>query len=159
MKSLAEKISGQFYKEWCSKNSNVECAGTAVSSWIKKAIEKELDCGMPYPEIEKLGSQNKGFCFERTKQDNPREKAFSDHWRKENIKQIGFNYGQGTLQDLFFYHVGIHEPPKRVLNINNRDRFIVARVIQWLGSNCGWCFLQESLMKCGYHITKIKTDK
>jgi hypothetical protein len=42
--------------------------------------------------------------------------------------------------------------------ISGRDRMIVATVIQWLGSNCGICFLEESLKRFGAKIIYEQTD-
>jgi hypothetical protein len=46
--------------------------------------------------------------------------------------------------------------PYAVVKITARERFIVATVIQWLGSNVGFCFLREVLKSCGYDIVKHK---
>lgn len=109
-------------------------------------------------EIEKLGKQNKGFKFERTIHEiNNREKHFSDLWIKENKKQSWLNFGQGTLQDLFFDYDKNGTEVAKVL-INNRDRYIAATLIQWLGTNCGFGFLHEAMRKCGYEIT-IRKNK
>lgn len=110
--------------------------------------------------IKKNGSKNKGWLTERLKF-NPKdlENAFSSHWIKENKPEAGINQGKGILQNLFYSHV----PPqalmfrgKKLLKITFRDRLIVATVIQWLGTNCGLCFLREALKKAGYEIVKIK---
>lgn len=110
-------------------------------------------------DILKLGGVHKGYKHERMNySDNELERIFHSEWKKEN-KQIPFvNFGWGTLQDLFA------TPPKhwtqkhggfKVL-INARDQYIVATVIQWLGTNCGFCFLSNVLRKAGYKIEKIK---
>lgn len=90
---------------------------------------------------------------------NEREKAFHDQWLKENIESAGVNYGFGILQDLFFERSG--NPmgmmgTKCLERISERDRMIVATVIQWLGSNVGMCFLNEALRQFG---AKIVYDK
>jgi len=108
-------------------------------------------------EIIKLGRLNKGFKNERVKhQFGEREKAFYKHWKKENKPVRGLNYGFGTLQDLLMQKDKEHwfSQPYAVVKITPRDRFIVATVIQWLGSNVGWCFLGEVLKSCGYRIVK-----
>lgn len=50
--------------------------------------------------------------------------------------------------------MGLHR--KVIQEINNRDRMIVATVIQWLGSNCGMCFLGEALERFGARIVYDK---
>ena len=42
------------------------------------------------------------------------------------------------------------------VDINERDRMIVATVIQWLGSNVGFSFLHETLKDFGYIIVEKK---
>lgn len=112
-------------------------------------------------EILKLGGVDKGYKFDRTKHEHgEREKSFYNHWKKENRKLSYINFGQGVLQDLFAV-VDDRRLFWRNLRgfkviINRRDRYIVATVMQWLGTNCGWCFLQETLKSCGYRIVKIE---
>ena len=108
-------------------------------------------------EIRRLGAKNKGLRHERTNQKRgEREQTFSKHWRKENVRNAHINQGCGILQNLFFENVH----PLSCLTgtcitfISKRERFIVATVIQWLGTNCGWCFLEEVLKDCGYKIVK-----
>lgn len=113
-------------------------------------------------DILKLGASHKGYRHERMKwDDNDRERAFYQHWRKENKHRSWINFGQGILQDLFAIPAKSGHWWKRIegwnIVINKRDQYIVATVIQWLGTNCGWCFLNEVLNKCGYEI--VKTDK
>src|SRR6478672_1241153 len=99
--------------------------------------------------------QNKGLKVNRLDH-NPREKAFHDQWLKENEPKSWINQGHGVLQDLFIesdinmFNRKIH------LAINDRDRYIVATVVQWLGSNCGMCFLGEALARVGMKIVETK---
>lgn len=96
----------------------------------------------------KNGKINKGRFYRRI-EFNDREKAFADLWQEENRKKIYKNSGQGILQDLFIdYKINII--------INPIIRYIVATIIQWLGSNCGWWFLGEALKRCGYKIVKME---
>lgn len=89
---------------------------------------------------------------------NPLEKAFADEWRKHNDKKYsrGINFGYGILQDLFISGSIFSYRAKTI--INKRDRYIVATVIQWLGSNIGRCFIEDCLKKAGYKIVKIQKD-
>lgn len=113
----------------------------------------------------KLGKQNKGYKFERTKYKCPleghkkdvnRELVFYRMWRDENKKKPGINYGQGVLQDLFYKPERtfsmFHNAPIHI--ISPVERFVVATVIQWLGTNCGWSFLMRVVDKCGYKIVR-----
>lgn len=102
---------------------------------------------------------DRGIRYERVKT-NIREQSFSDQWFKENQPDPGLNSGQGLLQNLFindknpFSIMGKKEIVER---ITDRDRRIVATVIQWLGSNVGMCFLADSLKRFDAKIV-YKTD-
>lgn len=103
--------------------------------------------------------ENVGLNHERCK-DNESEKVFQEHWQKENLPLGWINRGHGILQDLFIESNPNPLSPisggRWIEEINKRDRMIVATVIQWLGTNCGWCFLGEVFEKLGYRITKIE---
>ncbi len=109
--------------------------------------------------IKKNGSKNLGYMTDRLSYDpNDIENAFSSHWQKENKNKTNINSGHGILQDLFIEKKG---HPFNIMNetfcfvkISNKERLIVATIIQWLGTNCGFCFLQEALSKAGYKIVK-----
>lgn len=106
------------------------------------------------------GCVNRGLRWDRTAH-NPREKALADKWEEENEPNPGLNYGHGILQDLFgkwgmFGPAGGSEVSHV---ITDRERMIVATVVQWFGSNCGWGFLEEALKKCGYRIVRIDPGK
>lgn len=82
---------------------------------------------------------------------NEREKAFKEQWQKINKPVRWINNGNGTLQDLFVNDKGFMK--KEYLHIvTEKERFIVATAIQWLGTNCGMCFLEETLAKFGKKI-------
>lgn len=104
-----------------------------------------------------LVKHNVGIFSERMKH-NPREAAFAEQWERENVRCVGINYGFGVLQDIFIDVVGTGIMARQFLRlkITKRDRFIVATVIQWLGSNCGMGFLHAAFRRCGYKI--INTD-
>ena len=84
---------------------------------------------------------------------NEREMAFHEQWQIENAPLPYINNGHGILQDLFIEREHTFGFSFKVVEeINNRDRMIVATVIQWLGSNCGMCFLSEALSRFGAKI-------
>lgn len=110
---------------------------------------------------------NRGRKYRRTEYVDPfnpdainLEKVFADSWEEENVPEPCFGFGYGILQDLFCEG----ELPFNLLQgrathiINPRERMIVATVIQWLGSNVGFCWLQETLKKGGYEVKRIKKD-
>ena len=105
--------------------------------------------------IESNGSKNLSWRSDRLKfNSNDIENAFSSHWKKENERVIGISYGEGILQNLFFDIVNKYNDIECMLEINNRDRLVAATVIQWLGTNVGFCFLKETLSDAGYKIVK-----
>lgn len=93
---------------------------------------------------------NVGIRHERIKH-NVREKAFFVNWLKENIPSPGVNGGRGLLSCLFadYDKVSFSE-------ITLRERMIVATVIQWLGSNIGFGFIETTLKDCGYNVISTK---
>ena len=69
----------------------------------------------------------------------------------------------GVLQKLFMITSGrpfsIFDCTGWKLKITNRDKYVVATVIQWLGTNVGWCFLEECLKECGYTLHRTEEQK
>ncbi len=112
--------------------------------------EHELEMIAKLARQEKEWKANVGFRVDRTEH-NPVEKAFHDQWMKENEPVAGYNCGNGILQDLFIESDGhpfsAFNGRKTVEVITDRDRMIVATVIQWLGSNVGQGFLYEALRR------------
>lgn len=128
---------------------------------MKSVLEKALNEHKIYLDCEELRqieskiinehieSFNEGLFYERTKT-NDREKAFSDLWKKENKIESWVNQGHGTLQNIV---IGKDQLP--LFYITKNDRIIVATVVQWLGTNIGFNFLERALKKCGYKIVQI----
>lgn len=100
---------------------------------------------------------NKGYRFDRTAH-NPREMAFYEVWLKWNEPRSGTNHGNGILQDLLIETTGDFRSRKTIEVINNRDRYIVATIIQWLGTNVGMSFLHEALRKFNAHIVEERKE-
>lgn len=100
---------------------------------------------------------DRGDCYERTKH-NPLEKALADHWESENERRSHINFGQGVLQDLFGrpHDKFGHRLPSFIHIITAKERWVVATVIQWLGTNCGQSFLGEAFKKAGFKIVRIE---
>jgi hypothetical protein len=108
---------------------------------------------------------NVGHKVERIEH-NEREMAFFEQWLRENEPRAGINNGHGILQDLFIEREGLLGLHKWKIEISNRERMIVATIIQWLGSNVGMGFLHAALARFGAHIsykqptaTTPKSDK
>lgn len=107
----------------------------------------------------KAETPDKGINVIRVKH-NEREMAFAECWAEECEPKRWLNQGQGLVQNLFF-KAEDRWPFRNVMRmwLSKRERMIAATCIQWLGSNCGWAFLNEALKKCGYRIVKIKDTK
>ena len=114
--------------------------------------------------VKKHGRKNIGWRHERMKfpcHSTDRERAFAKSWRKEAKHNRGLNYGNGILQDNFCDSDGMPGFSLRdyevLTEITNRDRVIVATIIQWLGTNVGFCWLTETLKNAGYKVIKIES--
>lgn len=116
--------------------------------------ENELETIMNLSIKQDAWESNIGYKHSRVK-DNPREMAFYEQWMKENEPNSHINNGQGILQDLFIEREGFLGLVRRYeIEINNRDRYIAATIIQWLGSNVGMSFLHEALARFNARIVQ-----
>lgn len=152
------------------RNSRLEAQLEALK---KKAAELEKEDGEIQAQIAAISEdvdapifiKNRSWKYKRTEykplfNDEPLlEKIFADEWEKECQPKSWLNFGFGLAQDLFMtYPEGKHlwhTHAYAVTVINGRDRMIMATVVQWLGTNTGFCFLSECLNKAGYAITKL----
>jgi hypothetical protein len=69
-------------------------------------------------------------------QTNP-ERIFLKNWRKENKREPCLNHGRGVLEII------LSEDNDHAIDLTQRDATVAATVIQWLGTNCGRCFIEE----------------
>lgn len=106
----------------------------------------------------RTGSANRSNDYARTKH-NPREAVFAEAWEKENEPCNHINYGNGILQDLFCTgsRFGIQGVTATKV-LTDDERMVTATAIQWLGTNCGWCFLEEVVNKCGYKMVRVDSQ-
>ena len=90
------------------------------------------------------------------------ERAFADAWEDKN-KPGPLDFGHGILQDLMFRNRPgeiVDRHFKRVpFWITQREAVIVATIIQWLGTNCGFGFLRTVLQKCDYAIEDVSEQE
>jgi hypothetical protein len=93
-------------------------------------------------------SKFRGFFYDRV-EFNDREKAFADQWEDENM--VAGGQMADTLRERSLIRLLLSN---KKLEYFGRDEQIVASIIQWLGSNVGWCFLNDALKRCGYKIVK-----
>lgn len=69
---------------------------------------------------------------------NHAERLYVEHWRKQCIRQPGLNHGYGLLELVL-----CPEGQKWPGHVSQRDATVATTVIQWLGTNCGRCFIDE----------------
>lgn len=90
------------------------------------------------------------------------ERVFAEEWIKECTPRPGINYGFGLLQDLFVRPsklFGLFRAGSLRLLISKRDAFVAATVVQWLGTNCGYAFLEKCLRRAGLKIVAVDEKK
>lgn len=97
-----------------------------------------------------------GLWVARTKGTFPsdlRERAIAETWNAENEHQDIVQ--QSCMHPATNPLGGYMDGRKPVYVVTERERIIVATVIQWLGSNVGWCFVEDALRAAGYKLVKI----
>lgn len=72
------------------------------------------------------------------------ERVYFEHWLKENTRVPGLNGGWGLLELVVSTEKregwSLTRPPAY---ISQRDMDVATAVVQWLGTNCGQCFIAE----------------
>ncbi len=81
-----------------------------------------------------------------------RERVFARHWMKQRtmLRHLLRQLPQST-KDFTAYDWARYDRP---VYVTKREAEVAASVIQWLGSNCGFAFIQEVLNDLGYTIVK-----
>lgn len=108
--------------------------------------------------------RDRGFKPERTTGDSDqarREHAFATEWEQECTIHSGRD-GHSLVQQVCRRIVnpeGPHPRHELIVHISSEDRRIVATMIQWLGTNVGWDFLNRALRRAGYEIVRIKGEE
>lgn len=95
-----------------------------------------------------------------------REAIFANEWERENTSR---SFYQRKLEALMVTrglttrrkHGAPGDGRSRVVHrvafrITRRDRVVAATLMQWLGTNCGWCFLRTVMKRCGFVIVSQK---
>lgn len=96
-----------------------------------------------------------------------REKVFADRWKETNNPPPYLNSGYGTLAWLLCSRP---TKPNPVLNpfisgqeiyrhLTQEEATAAASAIQWLGTNCGWCWLEECIRACGFDLIQRREPK
>lgn len=92
---------------------------------------------------------------------NNREISFFEQWQFENgFRDVAANLLQQSCKsddpDCVGYHPGTVFGYKWAPGgaPTERDRMIMSTLIQWLGSNVGFAFIQSSLDKAGYTVVQ-----
>jgi len=114
-------------------------------------------------------SEHKGVAVKRIL-DCKREFAFATHW--VSGPNADYQYLPLTQALLASFKMGptFSKPiPKNVNTlppelhgesekVTKRDNMLISMVIQWLGSNIGWAFLEQALNAAGYKLTRIEEE-
>ena len=103
--------------------------------------------------IDYLGKQNKGIHHNRIDENlsmkeydwNNPEKTFSHAWRSQSPSHLPSLLNNNSMDIK--------------IEVTNEVRVVAATIIQWLGSNVGWEFLNSTLKKEGYIIVKEPKNK
>jgi len=102
---------------------------------------------MPWAHDCQASDEHVGYFERRTWSEHALlERAFAEQWRAEN-DQGYHEHRPRSLPDMLMKNMPGFELP-----LTRRERRLVATMIQWLGSNVGFCFLQEALGRDGYRI-------
>jgi hypothetical protein len=75
------------------------------------------------------------------------ERVYLEEWRRQNARQPGINRGFTYIE-----HILCPQGQRCPDSVSQRDAFVAASVIQWLGTNCGSAFIHE----CERRIKKEK---
>lgn len=92
-------------------------------------------------------------------QSNHLEAVFAQAWEQENIlKGERRSTDSPLLQLLLQKHVGGPLTPlsKELVEYDQHAAEVAATVVQWMGTNVGFGWLQETLKQAGYTVTKDK---
>lgn len=78
---------------------------------------------------------------------NEAERVYYELWEKENERHPGINGGYTLIEHLLCPSdskrcrlTGMHQPD----SVSQHDMTIATTIIQWLGTNCGLCFMQTA---------------
>ena len=105
-------------------------------------------------QIKSLAHRRQGLHFHRIQENedheddlkwNKTERAFYREWRALDDRQL-----EGLLHS---------DTSGLSLKTNYKAKVIAATLMQWLGSNLGWEFMQRALKREGYRIVKIEPDE
>ncbi len=80
------------------------------------------------------------------------ERIMLKRWRAENKRVPGTNGGRGVLEII------VSEDNDAAAPLTQRDATVAATVIQWLGTNCGRCFLEQCEREIKTSIEKERRD-
>ncbi len=88
-----------------------------------------------------------------------REAMFSEEWAAENEHddRVQHILARPYRKDEKIPLPGLLRRPV-VWVLTMRERIICATLIQWLGTNVGWCFLERCIKRCGYRLVRCEDE-
>lgn len=110
--------------------------------------------------LQQRGNKDQGVYYERIAKNrkhgfNDTEEAFLKTWNARGMRSSRDRiYGV----NLFSFLCRPEKPEFGLKKVTWRDRLVAATIIQWLGSNCGICFLRTALQSCGYDIVPVEKE-
>ena len=106
-------------------------------------------CTIKCPTMAKIIHQSFPEQYARIKHPGSfKEKALSEYWEESCAPKPCVNFGQGVFGDLMI---------SWKQKITARDARIAASLIQWLGTNCGFCWLEQALNKANQYLINERT--
>lgn len=75
---------------------------------------------------------------------NPAERIYFDLWSDENKRMRHVNSGYTLIEHLLAAENSNGELDRRPHTVSQHDMTIATTVIQWLGTNCGRCFIERA---------------
>ena len=76
--------------------------------------------------------------FQPKRMSNDAERIYAERWKKENERRPAINSGFTALE-----HILLPDGQRVPGRVTQRDAVVAASVIQWLGTNCGHCFVMQ----------------
>lgn len=88
------------------------------------------------------------------------ERSFAEQWREQN-DQFGDTYSNPAM-----LRVLLSEPEgpgemhrKPIVEVTQEVASTAATLMQWLGTNVGWAFMESALRRCGYKIVRDESAR
>ena len=123
-----------------------------------------LEWVLSAPDVKHIGSHSDR-CDHKADGWFNKEAVFARKWAETNRPPPFLNSGIGPLEHLVTMRpipsdsrVIFGSGYERYRDLTQAEATAAASVIQWLGTNCGWCWLEECIRECGFDLI-FRRDK